>query len=270
LASKLHYSVAEVFMKRFHAVATVLGCAFLFAALSPAIRASEWDKKTYITFSNAVEVPGATLEAGKYVFKLLDSASDRHIVQIKNERENHVYATILAINNYRLTPPDKTVITFYEMPSGQPPAVRAWFYPGDNFGQEFAYPKSRAAEIASATNQNVPVTAAVGPAVTAETPTQSSETETTVSPEETQMPDDGSSKAVAPEPTPALDDSQPEESPAEPAEPVAEPAPAAPTPDNSDTAEMPETASPMPLIGLIGMLSLFSAIGLRTLARRLN
>ena len=51
--------------------------------------------------------------------------------------------TILAIPNYRLQPTGKTVFTFWETPPGQPKALRAWFYPGDNFGQEFAYPKIR-------------------------------------------------------------------------------------------------------------------------------
>jgi len=122
---------------------------------SSSASAQSWNKKTMVTFSAPVEIPGVdaqVLPAGTYVFKLLDSLSDRHIVQIFNKDESHVYATILAIPNYRLKPTDKTVMTFAERAAGDPQAIRAWFYPGDNSGQEFVYPKKRAVELAKITN----------------------------------------------------------------------------------------------------------------------
>ena len=131
-------------MKRFKA-ATTVGCmALLGVILAPGAKADDWNRKTVITFSAPVEIPGVhlpgwgVLPAGTYVFKILDSQSDRHIVQIFSKDELTVYATILAIPNYRLEPTGKTVFTFWETPPGQPKALRAWFYPGDNFGQEFA------------------------------------------------------------------------------------------------------------------------------------
>ena len=98
---------------------------------------------------------GKVLPAGAYVFKLLDSASNRNIVQIFDKDERHLYATILAIPDYRLKPTDKTVINFEELPSNSPEAIKAWFYPGDEYGQQFVYPHKRAVEIAKRTNQNV-------------------------------------------------------------------------------------------------------------------
>src|SRR5207248_4559916 len=80
---------------------------------------------------------------------------DRHIVQIFNKEETHVFSTILAIPNYRLKATNKTVMTFAERKAGDPQAIRAWFYPGDNSGQEFVYPKSKAIELAKITNQPV-------------------------------------------------------------------------------------------------------------------
>ena len=68
---------------------------------------------------------------------------------------NAVYATILAIPNYRLKATDKTVVTFRERPAGEPEALRAWFYPGRNWGEEFVYPKARAVELAKTTNTPV-------------------------------------------------------------------------------------------------------------------
>src|SRR6476469_4334008 len=140
--------------------------ALLGAALSPSLKADAWDRKTVITFSGPVEIPGVhltgwgVLPAGTYVFKVVDSASNRHIVQIFSKDELTVYATILAITNYRLKATDKTVITFRERPAGQPEALRAWFYPGRNWGEEFVYPKTKAIEIAKTTHVAVLATTA--------------------------------------------------------------------------------------------------------------
>jgi hypothetical protein len=81
--------------------------------------------------------------------------SDRHIVQIFNEREDHVFTTILAIPNYRLKATDKTVITFRERPAGEPEALKAWFYPGREWGEEFVYERPRAIQLAKETNEAV-------------------------------------------------------------------------------------------------------------------
>lgn len=229
-------------MNRIHTLATVLSCAAVMM-LSPAARADQWNKKTFVTFSNRVEVPGTVLEPGKYVLKLVDSPSDRHIVQITNERENHVYATVLAMPNYRLEPTGKTVVTFYEMPAGQPAALRAWFYPGDNFGQEFAYPKGRATEISKVTNIQVPE----APGDMDRDRKATSSTEVATAPVEPAQP-------------PAV---------REPAPVVTETAPApAPAYTDNTAREMPRTASPMPLVGLIGLLSFGSAYGVRRFAQR--
>ena len=120
----------------------LVACAFLL----PMAAADEWNNRTMVTFSAPVEVPGVgaqTLPAGTYLFKLMDSPSDRNIVQIFNEDGTHLYTTVLAIPNYRLRATDKTVITFRERAEGQPEALRAWFYPGANWGQEFVYPKAK-------------------------------------------------------------------------------------------------------------------------------
>jgi hypothetical protein len=117
------------------------------------------DKKTLVTFGAPVEIPGAgaqVLPAGSYIIKLVDSKVDRNIVQILNRDESHVYATILAIPNLRLKATDKTVMTFEERAAGQPPALRAWFYPGEKWGQEFVYPKTKATQLAKTTNLPIP------------------------------------------------------------------------------------------------------------------
>jgi len=204
-------------------------------------KADEWNKKTKVTFSAPVEIPGVgaqILPAGTYTFKLMDSQSDRHIVQVLSEDETHVYSTILAIPNFRLKPTDHTVMTFAERAAGQPQAIRAWFYPGNQWGEEFVYPKSRAMELAKVTDE--PVLA---------------------------MP-------LETEPTVAALQDQPVETvqPAAEAAPVAEAA-AEPTPAPVETAAaaeepLPHTASTMPLVGLVGLLSLGAGLTLLIFTRR--
>ena len=140
----------------------MLATAFCLIALCvlvvPTATADDSNKETVITFSGPVEVPGVgaqTLPAGTYVFKIIDSMSDRHIVQIFNQDKTHLFTTILAIPNYRLKTTDKTVITFSERPAGQPEAIRAWFYPGRSWGEEFVYAKPRAIELAKEINEPV-------------------------------------------------------------------------------------------------------------------
>src|SRR5580692_6455140 len=148
-------------MKLLRVSTTVCCAAMIGAVLTPSARADDWNNKTVIAFSGPVEIPGVhltgygVLPAGTYVFKLLDSQSDRHIVQIFSEDMKTVYATILAIPNYRLKATSKTVITFRERPAGEPEALRAWFYPGKNWGEEFVYPKSKAIEIAQSAKTTV-------------------------------------------------------------------------------------------------------------------
>jgi len=91
-------------MKIVKAVFCLLAVTLLGATVLPSARADEWNKKTVVTFSQAVEVPGKVLPAGTYTFHLLDSPSDRHIVQIFNADGSQIITTILAINNYRLEP----------------------------------------------------------------------------------------------------------------------------------------------------------------------
>jgi len=143
------------------AAPAVFCIAVLGTTFSSSVKADDFNNTTVVTFSGPVEIPGvhlqgwAVLPAGTYVFKVLDSQSNRHIVQIFSQDELTIYATILSIPNYRLQATGKTVMTFRERPAGEPEALRAWFYPGKNYGEEFVYPKARAIELAK--TENTPV-----------------------------------------------------------------------------------------------------------------
>jgi len=216
------------------------------------VMADTWNKKTIITISDAVQVPGAILQPGKYVMKLLDSPSNRHIVQIFNETEDKLQTTILAIPNYRLQPTGDTAFQWWETPAGQPKALRAWFYPGDNFGQEFAYPKNTAMQIAKVTNQQVPSISSEDLSSATVTTVDKAGTETAVKQEAAPAPVE-TAQVRPPEPTPQ----------------VAEPAPvAAPEATRARTEELPHTASPFPVAGLAGFLALGASMAVRAVSKR--
>jgi hypothetical protein len=224
-------------MKPFKALLGLFAVTLLGATVLPSALADTWNKKTVVTFSQAVEVPGKILPAGTYTFQLLDSLSDRHIVQIFNADGSQIIATILAINNYRLQPTGETVMKFGERPGDSPEALRAWFYPGDNFGQEFVYPKVRAIELAQTAKVIVPAVAVdtIDDSVIKTVPIVA------VTPDQKEV-----EVATVIQTTP-------------PVAAVTTPAPVA----VKETEELPKTASSMPLIALLGGLSISLAIGLK-------
>jgi hypothetical protein len=200
----------------------------------PQVKADEWNQKTVFTFSGPVEVPGQVLSPGTYVFKLMDSQSDRHIVQVFNKNENHLFGTFLTIPDYRLKPAGKSIITFEERAAGSPEAVKAWFYPGQNYGHEFVYPKVKAVELAKANNQPV-----------ASMPTELAANTT--------MPATTMKEAhvVAMKQAP-LKAQQPTEQEVEVAEAFLLSSP-------PEVDSLPQTASSLPLLGLIGLLAFGTA-----------
>ncbi len=187
--------------------------------------ADVWNKATKLTFTEPVQVGGTVLQSGTYWFQLMDSPSNRNIVQIWNADRSRLINTVMAIPNYRLRPTGHTVIKFDETPQGTPEAVKAWFYPGDNFGQEFVYPKARATEIAQ--NAGEPVLSVRDEQATDAAP------------------------ALAQAPVKAVEPSGEEVEIAEVVDTVAVP------------AELPATGSSLPLLGLLGLLAVGAGLALR-------
>jgi hypothetical protein len=225
-------------MKRSKLVALICCFVFVVMAFTPQVKADEFNKKSILTFSEPFEVPGIVaqiLPAGTYVFKIVDVIGDRDIVQISNAEETHVFTTILAIANYRLKATDKTVMSFGERGAGQPEAIKAWFYPGETWGQEFVYPKKRAMELAKIVNE--PVLEMPIETTSAEIPV---ETLKTVEIEAIQPTGEEVPVAAVVEAPPATLVAQ----------------------------ALPETASSLPLFALIGVLSLFAGFSLLILTKR--
>lgn len=211
-------------------LATIGGTVLAMGVFTMNAHADQWDKKTILTVHEPIQVRDRLLDPGTYVFKLLDSSSDRHVVQIFNRDQSHIIDTIMAIPNYRLKPTGKSQFTFWETPQGSAKAMRAWFYPGDNFGQEFPYPKHLATLTPPA-----PAPVAYKPVPPPEPPAPAPE------PSVSQAP------AKQEEPAPAPEVAQNK---------APEPAPAAEPTPSQPVKKLPKTASVLPLIGLGGLFSL--------------
>jgi hypothetical protein len=225
-------------------------CALALASTSLTL-ADEKDRRVVFTFDKPVSIPAVhqpgwgVLPPGTYVFKIFDSNAQRHIVQVFDKNEKTVYATILAIPNMRLKVTDKVVLTFRETKAGEPAALRAMFYPGRQYGEEFVYPKTEATRIAH--NVAAPVLAMPealkAEEATPEAPRIMAELEkapvTTIGPTGKEEPVEMAANL-------------PPETPAAPG-----------------TLELPKTASPLPLLVWIGLLATGSGLALRYAEKRL-
>ncbi len=203
-------------MKIFRTLVFVM-FGLLFVGYLPLAHADEWDKTTKVTFKEPVQV------------------------------HTSLITTVLAIPNQRLEPAGKTILTYDERPADQPMALAAWFYPGDNFGQEFVYPKAEAEQLSRLNKREVP----------------SSESNEAYPKLQDRNTETASQKPAA---TPVPE--QPKPQPKTPPAVAANPTP----PANTEVAvqhepHLPHTASFLPLLGLVGFTLLGMAVVLRMALR---
>jgi hypothetical protein len=262
-------------MKTSRMLMFLLGLALTYSAWSQAMRAQDnfRAKATKVTVTEPMQVPGMVLSPGEYTFRLNDSDSNRHIVQIFNSDETRLVTTVLAIPNARLKPTAQGIMTYEERPIGQPVALGAWFYSGETLGQQFVYPKSKAEELSRLNRVEVPSTGteqAYSGGAAAETPVAAQ---------------DRSASSQAPEPTysasarsdvttqaPATSQYGTTTSAAARQEPgaVADPTPAPARQGvnpNASPETLPNTASLIPLVGLLGSLLIGVTLLLKLVAR---
>jgi len=259
-------------MQRIHSVLTLaVAVAVLTVLQATPARADTWDQLTYFTFSAPVEVPGAALPAGTYMFKLADTLGNRNVIQVFSKDGSRVYSTFFAIPDERLTPTDKPVVTFEETPAGTPEAIKAWFYPGDTTGHEFVYPKDQAQKIAAATHQAVLASASVQSNQQPKASTTAKSTEPMKNASvsrvngrgETQPMRSGTSAHTAPMKSLQAANASPTAS-AQATAPSTKVAKA-----NASSKQLPKTASTLPLIGLFGLMSFVLGLGTRALRKRM-
>jgi hypothetical protein len=269
-------------------VATVCGLALSAGFLTTRAKADDWDKKTILTVSEPVQIYDTYLQPGTYVL-MLDrySQSNRHIVRIFNDDQSHLINTVMAFPAYRVNRTGKTQFTFWETPPGMAHALRDWYWPGDNFGQEFAYPAhlkqvamvvpkstttgEAAGQVAAVDNQKSQV--GESSQINEPAPVQVEERKEDVllaqnnqatAPEAQQnAAADNSQQNAADNNQRAANDQQANNAQANNDQAIADNAPAANNNDqlasnsnNAGAQELPKTATAFPLVGLAGLLSL--------------
>ncbi len=255
-----------------------LACVALFGALIfvSSIHADQWNKKTIMSVNQSVKIPGRVLLPGKYVFKLMDSLSNRTIVQVWNGNESDILSTIIAIQAYRTEATGRPVFRFYDgAPIGTPPALKQWFYAGEISGVEFTYPKREAMEIAAYSGANVPVvsteqeevkesTASV--ASTPSTPAESEAPATTTNQNVGYEYPPTAPPAVSDQPQAATSETSMEDHSTEQQSSTASSNTSGE--ETRETKTLPKTASTVPLVGLTGLLSFGMALVVGTIRRR--
>ena len=257
-------------MARVTLIVTALVIALVAVFAGTTTAQTDTRDRTFLTFSGAVEMPGVTLPAGTYVFKLADTPS-RNVVEVWDREEKHMVGHWLFVQADRPEVSQDTVVMFKETAAGQTPAVHFWYYPGEKIGKEFVYPKGQAIKIAARTNQTVLSTEGE---VTPESSVSSVDAKGNVTEWKPE-------RAPAPQPQISSDRNTIEgagvaSQQARAPEPRAEafpqggsgrsnPAPATPAPQVTRSEPLPQTASPLALSALIGILSLAGAAGTRFL-----
>jgi hypothetical protein len=239
-----------------------LACALAFAvslAGTSAFAQGPTNQITYFTFSAPFELPGGkVLPAGKYTFKIVDSPSNRHVVQIMSEDQKTMHATILAIPAQRMDPPDEPEVRFMETAANQPPAVRTWWYPGRTIGHEFIYPKDQARRLAA--RQTEAVLTVAGSVNETEQMQTADLSRINASGQETTWTAETTTAQTTPSVTPQTTTAQTTTAQTTTATTMPETTTAR---IETTRTELPRTAGPLPLVGLLGLVSLLGAGALR-------
>ena len=223
-------------MRSLKSLSTLFLFGLILAALPSSARGADNNvqRRSRLVVNDPTEIPGTVLQPGTYFVKVMDFQGEKLIVQFLNEDETKLIATVLAMRDRRVMTEDaQTGFTYFERSPGGPAALKSWYYAGDNWGEVFVYPRSKAVAIAKVTHEEVVAT----PAETA--PTLKSEI-VVIKPEE----------ALKPIPQPAVKAE-------EPTTKVAESLP----------AQLPETGSSLPLVALMGFVALGGAATLHLIRR---
>jgi hypothetical protein len=241
-----------------------LGMAALFVAATA--QAQPADKRTYFTFSRPITLPGVTLPAGKYMFRLADDQTTRKVIQVVSADGTKPYAMLLTMPDERREAPKDAEVAFLETAARTPSAVKSWWYPGERIGYEFIYPKAQARSLAKSTG-----------AAVLTTKSETTKADEARSAELARIDavgrdaDVAASKAAdnAKQTGEVAQDAPQRVPPQAAAAPPASRQNEVPNPPAVARNTLPKTASNLPLVAMLGLLSLVGFAGLR-LSRRVH
>jgi hypothetical protein len=247
-----------------HVVFLACSVALVACVIETPGTAQTLDRRTLFTFSGPVSMPGITLPAGQYLFRLANPDSGRNVVQVLNAEGTKPYGMFFAMRAERFEPASTPEVRFMETAAGMPAAIKTWWYPGERSGYEFVYPKEQARRLAQGASQ---------PVLT--TQTQTTTTEQTNTEDLTRFSSAGQETNVSADATPTASTpggaSQQGEVASSglsianatiPARIEASPVATTGQATQSTRTSLPQTASMMPVVPLAGCLALFAGVGL--------
>jgi hypothetical protein len=212
--------------------------------------ADEWNRKTFLTFSGPVEIPGMVLPAGTYTFQIANPETSSRVIQVLDKSGTHVQRMFFALPTELVEAPDQPVVKFAERAEGRPEAIKAWFYPGERTGYEFVYPRSQAVKIARASHERV----LSAPDKSIETSENSKPAEAFKNAKVERVDENGNvAEAVRPAVAPRTEPPRNETAFVQ----------GNPQASQNSAAQLPKTASSLPLFQLVSVLSLAAGAGLR-------
>ena len=241
---------------------------------APAAAQTPVDRRTIFTFSGPVTMPGVTLPAGEYVFRLANPNSSADVVQVLSSDGTKPYGLFFSRPVDRLEPPADPEVRFMETAAGMPAAIRSWWYPGQSKGYEFVYPKEQARRLAQAASQ--PVLTTMAQSTTAEETNTSELARISSSGQETRVDADAGQTSAdlgginqqgqVASSSVLIEDAT---VPPPPARSSADPRPVATSGQAERTrTTLPQTASALPVFAWLGTLASVGGLGLWAWRRR--
>ena len=117
-------------------------CAFaISSAVAVPAFADVQDRTTTVEFTTPTRLPGITLQPGKYVFRLAQPVARQNVVEVFSADGSKKLATVLTVD-YDRPLVGKTTTVMFE--NTNPPALRAWYFPGETVGRAFVYTEDEA------------------------------------------------------------------------------------------------------------------------------
>ena len=126
---------------RRRALLTVMSAVLAAIGLSTSTDAGTASKRTIITISHTMALPGVTLPPGSYAFEVVNTGNSADVVLVSGVA-GHSQVRFLGLTrrvDRPTTLPRNQTLSFSEAPAGQPFPITAWYPIGFSSGHQFIY-----------------------------------------------------------------------------------------------------------------------------------
>lgn len=107
-------------------------------ALAASAEARTHDDRAVFRFPSPVSIPGGTLPAGEYIFRVVDPDTGRSVVQVL-DLDGRVHGMFFTQRTQRALPAETAEVSLGEARAGDTPSIGSWWQPGELHGREFMY-----------------------------------------------------------------------------------------------------------------------------------